>query len=330
MPVSLKRSFIVFFNYRSATYTCNRSEKEITLTPLVDEIRKHYRSASQEPCRLFHGRGRTVPGYEFLVIDWYPPLAMVTLYESRNAAWLEKLKLALVSILGQNLQGISFQNRHRGDDNRSSAYGTVPKQMTVREDGLCYMIFPQAQQNIGFFPDMKNGRRLVRSLSSGKKVLNLFAYTCAFSVAAIAGGAREVVNLDMNRNLLDRGKTNHRLNNQDLRQVSFLPHNLFKTFGELKKRGPFDLVILDPPCQQGRSFRAHRDWPRIIKRLPGLLAGNGDIVAAVSAPELGRSFLRQQFTDNLPQAELRSELTAGSEFPELAPDKGLQIQHYRL
>ncbi len=177
---------------------------------------------------------------------------------------------------------------------------------------------------------MATGRTYVRSIADGKTILNLFAYTCGFSVAAIAGGAKRVVNLDMNRRLLDRGRQNHLLNNQDLRNVAFLGHDLFKTFGRLKREGPFDLIILDPPFFQHGSFSAERDWPKMLRRLPELLVEHGEVLAAVSAPELGLSFLRQQIANTLPGAQILTHLTAGDDFPEQDPDKGLHLLHTRL
>ncbi len=300
------------------------------LTPAIEEVQKHLSGLAHEPRRLFHGRGVTVPEYEFLVIDWYPPLLLVTLYEDQNPDWLQLLADEIKAILGTKLKGIVVQDRSKVKALPRIIYGSAPEHLVIEEDGLRFAIAPLARQNIGFFPDMASGRQLLRSIANGKKVLNLFAYTCSLSVAAIAGGADQVVNLDMNRNLLERGRENHRLNNHDLRRVSFLPYNLFKSFGRLQKLGPFDLVIIDPPYLQKGSFKAERDWPKILRKLPSLLSRNGEIIAAVSAPELGRRFLHNQVKEHLPDADLISGLTAGSDFPEADEDKGLHIQHYRI
>jgi len=301
-----------------------------SLSPVFSEIEKRRLPETNEPRRLFHGRGQTTPGFERLTIDWYPSIAIVTLQETWEGDRLRQLRDGLVNLLGNRLEGIVAQDRSRKANNATLLFGSVPAHLDICEERLSYRIEPLAAQNIGFFPDMKPGRQLVRNIAEGKKVLNLFAYTCSLSVAAIAGGASAVVNLDMNRNLLDRGRENHRLNGHDLRCVTFLPHNLFKTFGRLRREGPFDLVILDPPYRQGESFQAERDWPKMLRRMPELLATGGEIIAAVSAPELGRCFLREQFAGCLPQAELITERTAGSDFPEADPDKGLHILHYRL
>lgn len=297
---------------------------------LLNEIAAKSQSLTDEPRRIFHGRGQTIAGYEHLVIDWYPPVVLITLYRQEKPAFLNELKQHLDDLFKAKLQGVVVQDRSNRDENSMILCGTCPTDLVVTEAGLNFSVRPLSRQNVGFFPDMKTGRQLVRQISRNKKVLNLFAYTCGFSVAAIDGGAKQVVNVDMNANLLEWGRENHRLNNHDLRQVSFIAHNLFKSFGRLKQLGPFEMIIIDPPYRQGDNFRAERDWPKIMRHLPSLLTPDGEIVAAVSAPELGQNFLLGQFREYLPDAKRLTALTAGADFPEADSDKGLHIQHYRL
>ena len=300
------------------------------MNPILDEIDKRRQHLGDEPYRLFHGRGQTIPGYEFLTIDWYPPLVLITLYEERGRDWVDRLAAGIKLHLNGKLEAAVVQVRGWDREAGRLLFGDLTERFIIREAGLRYRVDPLAGQNIGFFPDMRPGRRLVRDLSREKKVLNLFAYSCSLSVAAMAGGARQVVNLDMNRNLLELGRENHRLNGQDLRNISFLPYNLFKSFGRLKKLAPFDLVVIDPPYRQGTSFRAERDWPKILRKMPELVSPTGQVIAAVSAPELGRRFLAGQVSANLPDAQLLTERTANDDFPEADPDRGLHLQHYSL
>ncbi|MFH7611904.1 class I SAM-dependent methyltransferase, partial [Pseudomonas syringae pv. tagetis] len=71
------------------------------------------------------------------------------------------------------------------------------------------------------------------------------AYTCGFSVAALAGGAAHVVNLDFARAALNRGRENQRLNDQDLSRVTLLGHDLFKSWAKFTRYGPYDMIIID-------------------------------------------------------------------------------------
>ena len=297
---------------------------------LLKIIRSNLPDDACDASRLFHGRGQTFPGLEAVTLDWYPPLLVLTLYAPFNDEWLNELKTGLISLFGTRLGCLVVQSRRIKPEPARILHGSLPEHCIAEENTLRYLLDPLAHQNIGFFPDMAVGRSYVRKIAEGKSVLNLFAYTCGFSVAAVAGGAKRVVNLDMNRRLLDRGRQNHLLNGQDLRNVAFLGHDLFKTFGRLKQEGPFDLIILDPPFFQKGSFSAERDWPKILRRLPGLLVENGEVLAAVSAPELGLSFLRRQIHHVLPGSSIQTHLTGGDEFPELDSDKGLHMLHFRL
>lgn len=282
-----------------------------------------------ESHRLFHGRGLCFPGYEDLLIDRFASVLLVTLYRSRSREWL----VALVELLCREQQGIRaivLQERYlRGAPSRV-LYGELPAEVDAVEDGLRYRLKLLDSQNIGFFPDMRSGRAYVRTIAAHKKVLNLFAYSCSFSVAALAGGANEVVNLDMSRSALDLGKLNHRLNGCDLRNAGFLRLELFRSFSRLRKFAPFDLVICDPPARQGKSFTAERDWPKLIRKVPELLSPGGDFLACFSAPGITEDLLLEHFAELQPNAELQAKFGAGEAFPEADPDKGLRLLHYRI
>lgn len=296
---------------------------------IAQEIIRHLPQAG-ESRRLFHGRGHCFGGLEDLVIDYYPPVVLVILYRERPQDWLRKLTDLLLSTLPVAPPCILLQERFRPGAPSRVLQGELPAEVEAREDGLRYRLRLGDAQNVGFFPDMAVGRRLLRKLARDKRVLNLFAYSCSFSVAALAGGAEQVVNLDMNRGALDLGKLNHRLNNIDLRRASFLPMELFRSFGRLRRCGPFDLVICDPPASQGQSFTAARHWPKLIRRLPELLAVQGQILACLSTPTMTNSQLQQMFAELLPAAHLDECHAADSDFPEADSEQGTTVLHYRL
>lgn len=286
--------------------------------------------ANGESRRLFHGRGQCFAGFEDLIVDYYPPLLLVILYRPRPAGWVAELTDRLLALLPQATQGVLLQERFLPKAPSRLLWGELPEVVEACEDGLRYRLRPGQAQNVGFFPDMAVGRRLSRNLADGRKVLNLFAYTCSFSVAALAGGAAQVVNLDMNRGALDLGRLNHTLNDCDLRQVSFLPLELFRSFGRLKRCGPFDLVICDPPASQGQSFSAERHWPKLIRRLPELLAPGGQVLACRSTPTFTNRDLQQLFAEVLPAAALLGCHQAGDDFPEIDAERGTTVLHYAL
>lgn len=296
---------------------------------ILDAIGKQPPIDPRQARRLFHGRGHCFPGLEFINIDLFPPVVQIILYKKPEALWLEQLCIGLRESLGAQANCLVIQRRHLPGAPNDIVFGELPEVHQAWESGLRYQLRVGRAQNGGLFLDMAAGRDLVRRVSAGRSVLNLFAYTCAFSVAAMTSGATSVVNLDMNQGALNLGRTNHRLNGLDTARVRFLPHDLFKTFGKLRSLGPYDLVIIDPPGNQGESFRPERDWPKILRRLPELLAPGGEILACVSAPQVGARYLLELFAAELPQARLIEHAKSGPDFPEIDPDKGLNLLHFR-
>lgn len=295
---------------------------------ISQEIQRHLPEGHNSR-RLFHGRGHCFPGYEDLVIDWFEPVALVMLYRQRSENWLQGLTESLQGQIPE-VKAILLQERFLTDAPSRLLWGKLPNQINAIEDFLQYRLRLAEAQNVGFFPDMAVGRRLVRQHCAGKKVLNLFAYSCSFSVAALAGGAGQVVNLDMNRGALDLGRLNHQLNGLDLRRSSFLPLELFRSFGKLRKLAPFDFIICDPPAAQGKSFMAERDWPKMVRKMPELLGPAGEILACLNGPKKAPAFFEQLFAELVPQAQLLQRLQPGGDFPEADPDKGVWLLHYRL
>lgn len=296
---------------------------------IAREILRHLPKAG-ESRRLFHGRGHCFAGFNDLVIDYYPPIVLVILYRERPQDWLKELTELLMAALPLAPEGIVLQERFRSGAPSRLLQGILPDDVEANEDGLRYRLRLGDAQNVGFFPDMAVGRRLLRENAKDKRILNLFAYSCSFSVAALVGGAEQVVNLDMNRGALELGRLNHRINHIDLRRTSFLPMELFRSFGRLRRCGPFDLIVCDPPASQGKSFTAERHWPKLIRRLPELLTSQGEVLACLSTPTMTITQLQKMFTELLPAARLVERHTPDEDFPEADIERGTSVLHYRL
>ncbi len=294
-----------------------------------EEIMRHLPSHG-ETRRLFHGRGRCFSGYDDLVIDYFPPVVLVVLYRPRPAPWLEELTQLLAAALPDKPRAVLLQERFLPNAPSRLLHGVLPESLDALEAGLWFRLRLGEAQNIGFFPDMAVGRKLVRERAAGKRVLNLFAYSCSFSVAALAGGATQVVNLDMNRGALELGKLNHRLNDINLRRASFLPLEFFRSIGKLRRLGPFDLVICDPPAAQGKNFTAERHWPKLVRSLPDLVDSGGEILASLNDPNLGPDYLDRLLAETFPLAENLGLYRPGEDFPDAHPDGSVSIHHYRL
>jgi 23S rRNA (cytosine1962-C5)-methyltransferase len=283
-----------------------------------------------EARRLVHGRGRLWPGLEQLTLDWLEGLMQVTLFKplekDAHARLLSLLEATVASPawVASGAQGLLLQERYLERSPATWLSGEPSGPRRIHEDNLAYLIEPGRAQNSGLFLDMREGRRWVKAHAQGKRILNLFAYTCGFSVAAMAGGAQSVVNLDMASSALARGRDNHRANGHDLSQVSFLPHDLFRSWGKVSRQGPYDLIIMDPPSFQRGSFILSRDYPKVLRKLPGLLSPGGQVLACLNDPALPAAFLQNAMAEAAPGLVFIERLANPVEFTDADPEAGLK------
>jgi 23S rRNA (cytosine1962-C5)-methyltransferase len=292
-------------------------------------------AAPDETRRLFHGRGRRWPGLEQVTVDWMQGVVLVSLFKEPEPAQLEALKQLLMEITESAAwkksaaHTLLLQHRYLPQSTTEWLLGEAIEQWTITEGGLRYKVDLGQKQNNGLFLDMRYGRDWVRANAQGKRVLNLFAYTCGFSVAAIEGGADHVVNLDMSRAALSRGRDNHRLNGHDLSKVSFLGHDLFKSWGKVISTGPYDLVIIDPPSFQKGSFLLTKDYQRVLRRLPELLSSQGTVLACMNDPTMGSDFLIDGVTREAPSLRFEQRLENPAEFADIDVESGLKVLVFR-
>lgn len=295
---------------------------------------------------VFHGRGGRFPGCEHWVLDAYPPVLVLTSFAPVTDEQLGAVGAALQQRWSQVAPAdapLNWVFQQRGDALRSAGQdttrlmaGSVPDPHVVTEAGARFLVHVLRGQNHGLFLDMAEGRRWVRehvaSLRArdgrGARVLNLFAYTCAFSVVALQAGAAQVINVDMSRGALAIGQQNHRLNGI-ASGASFLAHDIFSSWGKLTRGGPYDLVIVDPPSYQKGSFVATKDYARLMRRLPGLLAPGGQALLCLNAPELGVDFLRSQMREQAPGLTFVERVANPPVFADVDEDRSLKVLVYR-
>ncbi len=280
-----------------------------------------------DACRIFHGRGGLYPGCEHLSLDWYAPVWVLTSFAPLTVAELEAVQTALA----RRPEPLHWVYQQRlGGQGRSDARlmaGSVPEPHEVTEQGSRYRVHVLKGQNHGLFLDMACGRQWLREHAQGRRALNLFAYTCAFSVAALQGGAAEVVNVDMAAGALAIGQQNHQING--LQGARFLAHDLFKSWGKVKRMGPYDIVVADPPSYQKGSFVASKDYARVVRRLPELLAPGGMALLCLNAPELSSVFLREVVAAEAPDLRFVERLDNPSAFADVDPERSLKVMLFQ-
>ncbi len=194
--------------------------------------------------RIINGEGDSLPG---LIVDDYAGHLVIQVL----TLGIERLRAELVSIINEEIRPSSIYERsdHAGRaieglrDKTGPVQGETPDDIMITEYGMKFHVDVKRGQKTGFFLDQRDNRSLVRALASGRRVLNLFAYTGGFSVAALSGGASSVVSLDASADALGVLERNIAAN-------GFPPQESVAadTFAYLRGRGiDSDFVIIDPP-----------------------------------------------------------------------------------
>ncbi len=296
----------------------------INIEKLKEIIFENLKNKSIDFKRVFHGRGNFYDDFNYLVVDSINDILMATLFEEVDVDIQKEIIKILDEVYAtKGFKTLIIQRRYKKDNLYEIVRGKIPENPIAYENGLKYSL-NFSNQNIGIFPDMKNGRSFIKEISKDKNVLNLFSYTCAVSVSAISAGASKVVNVDMAKNALTTGRTNHHLNNLDTKKVKFMPYDILKSWSRIKKEGPYDIIIIDPPSLQKGSFEASKDYEKIIRRLNELAASNCTVLSCLNAPELDSEFIKNKFVEFAPFFKFVKRLENVEEFVTNNEEKSLK------
>jgi|HubBroStandDraft_2_1064218.scaffolds.fasta_scaffold04849_6 23S rRNA (cytosine1962-C5)-methyltransferase len=181
----------------------------------------------------------------------------------------------------------------------------APAEFAVVEEGVPLRVRLGDGLSTGLFLDQRANRRRVRGMASGQSVANLFAYTCAFTVAAALGGARRTVSVDASVTALERGKENLAAALADAGvpggDNTFVAVDAFAWLASAARhRDRFDLVVLDPPSysttKQGR-FVADTDYADLAAAALGVLAPGGRLLACTNHRRISPARFRRILFD---------------------------------
>ena len=228
--------------------------------------------------RLVHAEGDLLPG---LVIDRYADWAVIQPFEH---GWHQYVDAIADWLAGEGGAG-GIVLRRGGERGAGAAVlrGEAPTEpVVVREGSIRLPVDVLAGQKTGLFIDQRDNRRRDAELARGADVLNLFSYSCGFSIAALAGGARSAVNVDSSPATMDLARAAYRLNGFTLADEDFIAADAFQVVREMATSGrSFDLVVVDPPAfvrrraQLEAGLKGYKDinlQAMRLLRLGGLLA----------------------------------------------------------
>ncbi|WP_086931244.1 class I SAM-dependent methyltransferase [Agarilytica rhodophyticola] len=269
-------------------------QRLVPITQAIENKAALMKNLQQNCFRIFHGRGKCFHGLDWLNVDYFSSLILITIYrvpDDMDMDMLSKdiidtlIKMSVIGHIDCGVDNVVIQRRDLYKAPFEAIYGEVPDLAYAWRQNLKFTL-SFSQQNLGYFLDIEPARLWLEKKAKGKKILNLFAYTCAFSVVAIAAGASSVVNIDLSRKSLARGRDNHKVNNLSTDNVHYFAHDIFKSWGKLKKYGPYDMVIIDPPSFQKGSFIAKKDYVKVLGKMSALVADGGCFLACLNAPEI--------------------------------------------
>ena len=241
--------------------------------------------------RLVNAEGDGLPG---LTVDQYGDYLMVQYY---TPAWERHLPTIAVA-LQEVYAPLGIYAKFRTQETRKLAAGkkqtpaqgrllsgvAAPDDFIVVENGLRYRADLVKDLNTGLFHDQRRNRLEFRHLSAGCRVLNLFAYTGAFSVAAAAGGATQVTSVDVSGRYLDWARKNFHLNEIAAEDHEFVTGDCFAELDRLQKAGRyFDIVLMDPPSfstTRKSRFTTSGGTAELVEKALGALTTGGLLVTS--------------------------------------------------
>jgi 23S rRNA (cytosine1962-C5)-methyltransferase len=292
--------------------------------------------------RLVHGESDGLPG---VVVDRYGGVLVLQILSTGAEAWRETLVDGLVELTGleqvYERSDVDVRSLEGLPERTGALHGEPPSQrLVIRENGLDFFVDVCAGQKTGFYLDQRRNRQRVGALVSGRKVLNCFCYTGAFSVYALAGGAASVLSIDSSAEAIALASDNVALNGFPAGKASWLEGDVFHELRTLRDRAEsFDAIILDPPkfaptaAQAERAARGYKDINLLAFKLlrPGGLLFTFSCSGGISA-DLFQKIVAGAALDAGVDARMVEHLAQGPDhpvalnFPEGAYLKGLVCQ----
>jgi len=279
------------------------------------------RWAKREGVEAYRVYDRDVPEYN-VAVDLYADSALVSEYapprsvdEGKAQTHLRDVILLTPELLGLPEERVHLRVRQRQTE--GGQYGRRGERASfeqVKEGGLRFLVDLRGHLDAGLFLDHRLLRARLREEAEGKRLLNLYAYTCTASVYAAAGGARATTSVDLSSRYLDWGRRNFELNGLDSGVHRFVEDDCAEFLEQ--HRGQYELIFLNPPSySRSRRMRDDldivRDHVRLIRQCVRLLSPGGVLYFSTHArgfeldQRLSRGHIIEDITDAMTPTDFR-------------------------
>lgn len=255
------------------------------------------RWAKREGVHCFRVYEKDLPSYPF-ILDWYEGDAVVWLYDRKRDQDVSEKEQLIKSVLATIAAAFSISLDHVHVKFRSKQAGLSQQYeklsregitKVVSENGLKFKVNFSDYLDTGLFLDHRHTRALCRKLSEGKRVLNLFAYTGAFTCYALDGGALSTTSVDMNKNYLQWAEENIALNQFPKRGSDrMISENCLSFVKRELSQNRYDVIICDPPTfsnskKMAKSFNVDEHYPELIGDCLALLSPEGTLIFSTNS-----------------------------------------------
>jgi 23S rRNA (cytosine1962-C5)-methyltransferase len=221
----------------------------------LEKVYKHLsKQAKRQGITCYRLYDHDLPEFPF-IIEIYEERLYVSEYrrkhsmsEDEHEHWLNECKNVMAEVMGISKENIFLKVRQR-KEGRTGQYQKIDEsknEFVVNENGLKFIVNLSDYLDTGLFLDHRTTRQMVKELSAGKKVLNLFCYTGSFSVYAASGGASNIVSVDLSKTYLNWAERNMQLNFPELNHHETVHADVKQYLKEVEENS-FDLIVMDPP-----------------------------------------------------------------------------------
>ncbi|MCZ6805795.1 MAG: bifunctional 23S rRNA (guanine(2069)-N(7))-methyltransferase RlmK/23S rRNA (guanine(2445)-N(2))-methyltransferase RlmL [Deltaproteobacteria bacterium] len=266
---------------------------EMFVNRIKKNRKKWERWAKRNDLECYRLYDADIPEYN-VAVDRYQAKAVVHIYQRSHEVEddlakrrIQDVLLTLPEALGISSDDLFVKVRHRHD--QGDQYARLARQeteLTVAEEGLRFVVNLEDRIDTGLFLDHRKVRSYARERCRGKRMLNLFAYTCSVSVAAAVGGAKQTTSVDLSNTYLDWGRRNFGANDLDPSKYRFFQSDAMRW---IAKRGEtYDWVFINPPTfsrskKTKGDFNIHQDHARLIEQAMRSLSKGGELLFTTHA-----------------------------------------------